>query len=257
MVFPRSRWRSDQPGPWVDGPLALPHNGWHGAGQEVEPGCIIVRERRPWRVLEINERPEDLWPEWLEQSWQRLVEDREEYDSLRLAGVPHEWGSPRQEKQPLVRAEWPVRPAVMILQPVDQPKAKTRHIMVTVHLEWQILPEHYAVCRVCGELPQCRHEDTEKEVAQSVGEAERLMAIPAGACLGCGTVITSRMKKVRFPGPNLWRPDLGDNSAVFHGRDQNRDGKCSFGSYHYRQQWEAERLNALQDAQPELPEGAN
>lgn len=254
MVFPRSRWRSDQPGPWVTGPLALPHNGWTGAGQEVAPGCIIVRERQPWRVLEVNERPEDLWPEGLEQWWQRLVADQEEYDRLRLAGVPHEWGSPREEKPPLVRAEWPARPAVMILQPVGQPKAELRHIMAKVHLEWQILPEHYAVCRACNELPPCRHQETEATVDQAMGEAERLMAIPPGACLGCGKAISSRMKSVRYPGPNLWRPDWGNDSAVFHLRDQARGYDCTNGSYRYSRQWEAAGLNVLV---PQLPEGQN
>jgi hypothetical protein len=53
------------------------------------------------------------------------------------------------------------------------------------------------------------------------------------------------MKAVRFPGPNLWRPDLGDGSAVFHDRKE-----CSHDVSRYRGQWEAAG-NA--PAQAELP----
>lgn len=253
MVFDRTAWRTDQPGPSVHGPLALPHNGWIGTSKEVvAPGCIIVRQRQPWRVLEVNERPEDLWPERWETAWQRRVAAREKYEAERLAGATDAYGLPCKPRPPMVRAEWPWRPAVIVLQPVDQPKSRPRHVMTAVNYQWQILPEHYSVCRVCGELPPCRHAETEATVEEAMADTERLMAIPRGACLGCGKTVTSRMKSTRFPGPNLWRPDWGNDTAVFHLRDQDRDLSCTGAYNRYHQQWEAAGLNNL-NAQPTLP----
>ncbi|MFF7250434.1 hypothetical protein ACFZBU_41955 [Embleya sp. NPDC008237] len=83
---------------------------------------------------------------------------------------------------------------------------------------WQVMPEHYAVCRRCAELPPCAHETRESEIDAETARLEDLLRMAPGDCLGCGQPITDRMRYTRFPGPNLWRPDLPDDSAVVHAR---------------------------------------
>lgn len=182
------------------------------------PGMLVIWERQPWRVVEIAERPLDLWGERNEQ---RFAADLDAWER---------WG--RGEKPE--RATWRHRPIVILLVPATDPKAKPTHLCGPASHAWDVLPEHYAVCVACGELPPCRHEEAEREADERIARAEVLMEIPPGHCLGCGEAITRRQKAVRFPGPNLWRPDLGDGSAVFHARKE-----CGDAAYRYREQWKA------------------
>ena len=97
---------------------------------------------------------------------------------------------------------------------------------------WRTLPEHYAICRLCGEIPPCQHVHNE-QVAERAGEQfEKQMAILPGACHSCREPITSRQKFHRFAGPNLIRPDLGDDSAVFHLRSS-----CRSALQRYDKRW--------------------
>lgn len=231
--------------------VALPHNGFRpDVRSAVRVGAIIVLDRQPWRVLEIREKPEDLWNANFETAWQQVVSEWVEHEAARAAGEPESWGAPRKSRPQPVRGEWQYRPVNIVIQPVDRPQSKPRHVVAAVSYDWQLLPEHFTVCRLCNELPPCRHVETERTITAEVGKAERLMAIPRGACLGCGETITSRMKATRFPGPNLWRPDWGTDSAVFHARQQE---ECSNGVWRYEKQWKEQGLDVLN---PKLPEGA-
>lgn len=233
--------------------VALPHNGYRpGARDGVCVGTIVVLDREPWRVLEITERPEDLWPTRYETEWRRLVAVWEEREAERIAGNPYPWGKPREPRRKPVRAEWSDRPIVIVLQHVERPNSMPRHGLSRVSTDWRTLPEHYSVCRLCRELPPCRHEETEETVAAEIGKADRLMGIPRGACLGCGEAITSRMKATRFPGPNLWRPDWGTDSAVFHARQQE---ECSNGVWRYEKQWKEHGLHVLNPTLADAVEG--
>ncbi|WP_050800435.1 hypothetical protein [Streptomyces himastatinicus] len=233
----------------TSGRVALPHNGYReDVKATVVEGAIVVLDRQPWRVLEIREKPEDLWPANYETAWQKKVTDWVEHEAARAAGEPHYWGAPRKPWTMPVRAEWQYRPINLVLQHAEKPNAKPRHITACVSRDWQVIPEHYSVCRLCRELPPCRHQELEDEVARTMAVSDRLMAIPRGACLGCGETITSRMKAVRFPGPNLWRPDWGTDSAVFHARAQI---ECSNGVWRYEQQWKQQGLDVLNPTIPE------
>ncbi|MFD9256968.1 hypothetical protein [Streptomyces sp. NPDC059538] len=142
------------------------------------------------------------------------------------------------ERQPWTIVEIAERPAdlagdfAIVLVPASDPKSKPIHIQASAHQSWKVLPEHYAICVACGELPPCRHEIAEDEADKAMAKAEVLMEIPAGACMGCGEAITGRQKAQRFPGPNLWRPDLADGSAVFHARQE-----CAGDADRYAAQW--------------------
>lgn len=201
----------------------------------LEPGMLVIHDRQPKRVIEIKERPEDLWPKVFEERWQQAVADRERF-------------SP--EKPPLVRATWRDRPIVIVLA-LDKPGAKDDHWCAPASHGWDVLPEHYMVCHSCGQLPPCDDELTDQLVTAAVGRTEHLMSIQRGCCLGCGDPITHRMKATRFPGPNLWRPDLGDNSAVFHARQA-----CSTFECRYRKQWEAASKVEQPTGQLALGDGA-
>lgn len=195
----------------------------------LEPDVLVVFQRAPYRVVEVREIPPDLWGEKWHQDFERELD--------RWDARP--WGD-----RPTLET-WRDRPVSVVIRPDKQPQAKPIHLRGRASFQWDVLPDHYAICNACGELPPCRHELTEDKVRAQMVLTEELMSIPAGHCLSCGEAITSRMKAVRFPGPNLWRPDLGDNSAVFHERQE-----CGHDVHRYREQWLAAG-NA--EVQEELP----
>ena len=199
----------------------------------LEPGTLVVFQRAPYRVVEVREIPSDLWGE----KWHQAFTD----ELARWDARP--WGErPTSET-------WRDRPVSVVVRPDKQPQAKPIHMRGRASFQWDVLPEHYAICNACGELPPCSHELTEDKVRAQMVLTEELMSIPPGHCLSCGESITSRMKAVRFPGPNLWRPDLGDDSAVFHDRKE-----CSYDVGRYRGQWEAAG-NAPTQAELPMEEG--
>lgn len=184
---------------------------------QLRPGVLVVWNRQPYRVVELAERPLDLWGEEHEQ---RYADALAHWDRF-----PH---GNRPEK-----ATWRSRPYAFIIQPDGKPQEEPLHLIGPADYSWEVLPEHYAICTACGELPPCSHELAEREADRLTAHNEALMEIPPGFCLGCGEHITHRQNAVRFPGPNLWRPDLPKNSAVFHARQE-----CAGAVERYRRQWE-------------------
>lgn len=183
----------------------------------LQPGMLVIHHREPKRVVSTSERPEDLWPQYFQDKWDALFQ---------------RWlADPSDRPQP-VKAEWWDRPVVVVLQP--ERGGAEDHRIVQASRVWDVLPEHYAVCASCGELPPCREEEIEQETASRMMETLRLMAIRPGACMGCGETIGGRQKLVSFPGPNLWRPDLPDGTVRFHARQE-----CYGWVRDYREQWEA------------------
>lgn len=197
---------------------------------QVTPGVIVVFQRKPWIILAIDERPVDLWDEKFEQRWEANLKAWEQ--------EPH---GERPE-----RATWPWRPIAYQVVSATSPREKPLHLITQASYYWTVLPEHYPICVACGELPPCRHEIAEIEADRQMAYAEVRMNIPAGACLACGEAIGGRQKSQRFPGPNLWRPDLADGSAVFHARQE-----CGVLADRYAAQWRA-RAGQATDPQPSL-----
>jgi hypothetical protein len=196
-------------------------------------GTLVIWERAPWRVIAIDERPDDLWGNKYEKQFADVVAAWERY---------------KQYEKP-ERDTWRGRPIAVQIVPVADPKADPLHLIAPGDYQWDVLPEHYAVCVACGELPPCRHETNEQQADIIAARNDVLMDIPPGHCLGCGEFVTHRQKVVRFPGPNLWRPDMPDHSAVFHGRQE-----CAGEVERYRRQWQ-ERGNKDTVVQPELGSG--
>jgi hypothetical protein len=205
------------------------------ANPVLTPGMLVIFHRKPCRIVEIREHAADLWPEQYERG---LAEAQRAWDR-----------DPRFGDRP-ERATWRKRPIDIALV-ADEPGASEQHWCVPANRDWDVLPEHYMICRQCGQLPPCDDELAEHVIQHAVGQAEHLMSIQRGCCLGCGEPITHRMKATRFPGPNLWRPDLGDGSAVFHARQG-----CDSFTYRYREQWEAARKAEQPAGQLTLDEGS-
>lgn len=175
---------------------------------KLAPGQIVIFEREPYRVIET--RPVDTvdWPAKYLDSWT-------------------EHGCPEPET-------WYQRPVVVVLRDERDDTAKAVHLQCPASLRWSTLPEHYAVCRRCGEIPPCSDVHNAK-IAERAGERfEQQMAIMPGSCHACREPITSRQKYYRFDGPNLIRPDLGDGSAMFHLR-----GSCRSDLKAYDRRWAA------------------
>ncbi|MFH8813051.1 hypothetical protein ACH4GZ_38630 [Streptomyces hygroscopicus] len=234
------RWRPEQSHKtgYLPGDGVMPHLAETYHSTRIKPGSIIVfADRKAYEVVEVTERPLDLWPEHFLKEWKRFTAWWAEQV---VAG--RDMG-PQPE-----RATWEHRPLVLVIRPADQPSTRNQHYAVRASRSFFVLPEHYSVCRLCNEIPPCTHVITEATVDREMKNTERLMAIPRGACLGCGETITSRMKAVRFPGPNLWRPDWGTDSAVFHARSRD---ECSNGVWRYEKQWKQQGLDVLN---PKLPE---
>uniref|UniRef100_UPI003F4973CB hypothetical protein n=1 Tax=Streptomyces sp. CA-141956 TaxID=3240051 RepID=UPI003F4973CB len=199
---------------------------------ELATDVIVIYSRKAYRIVETRGLPEDLWDTAYEQAFAKACEHWDKY--------PH--------NQRPTKATWSDRPVMVVVRLADKPKAKPIHLRAPASYRWAVLPEHYAVCASCGELPPCQHEIDENNVTAAMNRAEDLMAIQPGCCLGCTEPITHRMKSVRFPGPNLWRPDLGDNTAVFHAR-----AECAGDAQSYRRQWEKQQNKPSMPEQTALP----
>lgn len=197
--------------PWA------PREGRPTTITEIPAGSLVAHDYQPHRLLEAGGRPFDLWPEEYRRAFTERHEDHTRHGTPMPA--PEQWCS---------------RPVVLVLQRDGVSGGRPEHRLRPAHASMYVLPEHYAICHRCGELPPCRETVLDRAVAEQCARMAQLMAIAPGHCLGCGQRITHRMNAHRFAGANLWRPDLGDDSAVFHAR---RD--CSRAAAEYDAAWAA------------------
>lgn len=174
--------------------------------RDLAAGQLVVWDRQPFRVVEVSERRHVDWGEDYQDAWVK-------------AGMPEP-------------SAWGNRPMAIILQDEEHPKVKPLHLIGPANHLWDVLPEHYALCRLCRELPPCRHVHNEAIALRAGERFEQEMAILPGMCHACREPITQRQKSARFTGPNLIRPDLGDDSAVFHLRS-----KCAGSVRAYDARW--------------------
>ncbi|MEV7014352.1 hypothetical protein [Streptomyces sp. NPDC093991] len=222
------RWLPDQP--TRIGRHDWPDEGDDGTYMRLRAGSIVVLDRQAWRILEINGYPGDRWPDCYEKAWRDHVELWWHANGLLRANN-------RAAKPAPERSEFYKRPVVLVLRDENLPRSTPKHWCAPASHDWQVLPEHYAVCRACGELPPCHHgeyrwEGGPRRPEQNAGIP---LMVPEGCCMGCAEPIRPRMRTVRFPGPNLWYPNLGEDTAVFHAR-----AACADQVDCYRAQWQTE-----------------
>lgn len=149
---------------------------------------LVAVDRRPWRVAEVKDVPADMWTDKTREAWLS-------------------WGRPDG---------WRSAPYVAILAP--HPSGKPMHVEIRP-LEhkswWHALPEHYAVCAVCGELAPCKEITAEAAAKIVMQKFDRLANVLPGCCWSCSEPVTSRQASRVFLGPNVWMPIAGSDPA-FH-----------------------------------------
>lgn len=181
-----------------------PQGGQQKPWKDLAPGDLIEMDRQAWRVREVRPVPVTDWDEDDREHWKR---------------TPRKTGSAE---------EWPRRPLYLILIPADG--GKRHHVRVRPWANWgqdaYVLPEHYPVCKDCGELYPCRELEISAEVARQAGKMAKLEKIIPGCCWACGEPVTHRQKAIRFDGDNLLLP--GREPAVFHLRSKCRDGAMRY-----------------------------
>lgn len=163
-------------------------------GKRPEVGQIIAYEHRPWRVLEVASLSGEADPE----------------SELALRGVPYR----------------------MTLRPAGTVTIASHHdddvsLRVPGGYWFEALPEHYALCIICQDLPPCRHDVQEAATAQAMATMGRYEH--EGVCPACEEVVTSRQRFLAFP-VNLKFP--GGPPVVFHERQ-----KCRWSAVEYDKEW--------------------
>lgn len=196
IVVDTTAWRPEQ------------HNTGHAPTYRLTPGNLVIYERAPYRVVEVRERDHTDWPQNYLDRW--------------------------RERHCPDPATWDYRPMVVVARHEPEPASEPLHLLAPGSHYWTLLPEHYAVCRLCGELPPCREIHTEAVMAVAAAKMEGLMAIMPGCCHSCREPVTRRQKTILFEGANLLRPDLTDDSVVFHLREA-----CRWGAERYDARWAA------------------
>jgi hypothetical protein len=180
----------------------------HVSTHNLKPGALIIYERKPYRLLTITEDDPLAWPNSTRERWAD-------------AGMP----DPKT---------WERRPFTLSLRHEPEPDAEPVWLSAIAGYAWRTLPEHYAVCHRCNELPPCTHVHTETVMEVEAKRMDVVMAILPGCCHACREPITKRQKTIVFEGANLTRPDLGDGSAIFHVREG-----CRFAAQTYDARWAA------------------
>ncbi|MFE0700136.1 hypothetical protein [Streptomyces sp. NPDC058872] len=222
------RWLPDQP--TRIGRHDWPSEGDDGTHMQLRAGSIVVLDRQAWRILDISGYPGDRWPDSFEKAWRDHVELWWHANELRRANN-------QPVNQAPERGDFYKRPVVLVLRNENLPRSAPKHWCAPASHDWQVLPEHHAVCRACGELPPCRHGEYRWEGGPRWPEQNGgiSLIVPEDCCMGCAEPIKPRVRTVRFPGPNLWYPDLGEDTAVFHAR-----ASCADQVDRYRMQWQTE-----------------
>lgn len=163
-------------------------------GRRPTPGQIIAHEYRPWRVLEVA--------------------------SIDPTTTPGEPQRSRREAYMIT-----LRPAALVTLASHHDDDISLRIPGGYFLE--VLPEHYALCVICQDLPPCRHDVQEKITARAMAQFAKYEQ--EGVCPACEEVITARQQKVPFP-VNIKIP--GGPPVVFHRRRQ-----CFWSAVEYDREW--------------------
>lgn len=96
---------------------------------------------------------------------------------------------------------------------------------------WFPLPDHYAVCRLCGDLAPCRQHTNAILAAEQAIRMERELRLLPGCCPACQEPVTSRQRSITFEGEYVRNP-LGPVDVAFHLRRA-----CRSAAARYEEAW--------------------
>lgn len=132
-------------------------------------GSLIAHDFAVYRVLEVADRPIDLWEPG----------DREYVEAFK----------------PAFRARH--EPYMVVLAPVAGGKGRHYYAGGRRHTRWRVYPsEHYPVCAKCQEPAPCRDEVAGEAAKSASKMLERYLT--TGVCPNCQEPITHRQKSVRY-----------------------------------------------------------
>lgn len=197
------------------------HNGWipaihegrYGSTGNRHPdvGWLIGVAHKVWRIVAVEPVDPGNWDDRARDEWIKW-------------GMPDPW-----ERAPF---------RVVVTDPDDEPDAwrkQDNHTTITIqpwhYACWLVVPEHYAVCRHCGEPAPCRDLEQTVQAAVELAAAEKAMQVLDGCCPACQEPITARQKVHVFEGENLLNP-LGAPDVRFHTRRQ-----CHWSAAAYEEKW--------------------
>lgn len=172
----------------------------------LKAGDLVVIDHLPYEIVSVTNRNPNDWSQATKDQW---VE----------AGMPDV-------------DTWYSRPAMIRVRPKGATPEQDMHFTMKMSRMLYQLPEHYAICHCCGEIPPCRYVYNNHVAERQLEVLESQMQLHAGLCHACGEPVTTRQKSILFAGMNLIRPDLGNDTAVFHLRN-----KCHFDAVKYERKW--------------------
>ena len=164
-------------------------------------GALIAYQRKPWRVLAIDDVDPANW-----------TDDERDYLARPFMGSDR-------------------NPFRIRVEPIGGGKGGGLRVSPWHYRAWHLLPEHYAVCVSCGELAPCLAHTSMLAAQEAMKRAERDMATLPGCCPSCQEPITHRQESVTFPGDNLLNP-TAESGPTFHLRRA-----CRGGAERYEEMW--------------------
>lgn len=180
-------------------------------GARPTAGQLVAWDWKPWRVLSVDDVPDELWS------------DR---DRQAVKHYSPKWLADNPDARPYrVR----LRPASIDVPWLNHDADVHLRCVAGKRARWHSLPEHYPVCSHCQELVPCldvRSEDAAARAIAKMGRYER-----QGVCPACEEQVTHRQARQVFP-ENL--EVLGGPPVTFHTR-----AKCWSSMADYEKRWVA------------------
>jgi hypothetical protein len=195
--------------------------------RHLQPGDLIVVDRKVWSVIEVRTDPVVDWHEQDHRYWEWHCGPSEVVPGQIRRRKPHEG---------LSREEWPLRPLGVVSEPPGGGRREHFEVRPYLRSRAYVLHPHYPVCASCGEPYPCSELDIKDAEEKASAELTRLEGIMPGCCWACAEVVTSRQKSAVFTGENLLLP--GGPPVVFHLREKSKGGvSCLHAAMDYEERW--------------------
>lgn len=166
---------------------------------DLVPKMLVAYEWAAWRVMRVEDHPEESWSDAERKAAARGVSLRRV--TLRPAAEDATWENSRSDLHGVLQGRPP----------------------------WFELPDHYSVCHSCGDVPPCRHVEGDRAAEAGLKRMARYET--EGVCPACSEPVSHRQKSIRFD-ENVEIP--GGPPVVFHLRQE-----CRWRAREYEKRWAA------------------